>query len=125
MLLQKEGKKEDTCNEFWRTYDDWIIKHHKKKTKCNTPYQDIDKNLPLCNSQTLMSEAVLSQHTVDRFQYEKPCKTMETVRIKYIESTMDDKKGEFWFSITFPQYRFKQIKQTRYDIIINTENHIF
>ena len=117
-VVTKRRKKDDTCNEFWKTYDDWIIQQHKKKIKCNNPYQVNEKNLPPCNGQELMSGALLSPFIVDRYKYEKPCKTMETVRIKFIESAMHDKKGEFWFSIQFPQNRFKQIIQTRYSNMI-------
>ena len=109
------NKKDNSCNAHWKGYDDSVSRLHTKNTRCNNPYQKPIKDLPMCDTQELIRRALFSEYVVDQGKYEKPCKTMENVRIEYLESTMKGVQdvGEFWFSITFPLNRFKDIKQTR------------
>ena len=113
----KRSKKDNTCNEHWKEYDDWIIKRHKNRTRCNSPYEKQDETLPLCNTQRLMLDTLITSAIVETKKYEKPCRTMEGIHIKNLESNMkkieNESVGEFWFSIGFLDHRFKDIRQTR------------
>ena len=53
-IVRKRNKKQQPCNENWNEYDDWVINRFQNKTKCNTPYHEEEKNLPICNTQQLM-----------------------------------------------------------------------
>ena len=113
----KRNKKDDTCNELWQEYDDWLIKRHKNETGCNNPYQKQDDSLPMCDTQKLMIHGLFSFFIKERYTYERPCKSMKDVRIEYLESNMktaeDRNVGEFWFSIKFVDRHLKDIQQTR------------
>lgn len=124
-IVTKRNKKDDSCYEGWTEYDEWLVDKHKNETKCNNPYQKQNNDLPLCNTQELMKQALFHKSRVERKNDEKPCKTMESVRQTFIESTVDGengesgfKHGEFWFSIKFPQNRFKKINQIKYVCIL-------
>ena len=116
----RRNKKDSPCNQHWKEYDNWVIQRHKNEIGCITPYQKQDENLPPCNTQGLMLNSLLKLTIVQTKMYEKPCKTMEDVRIALVESSVkkieDGNVGEFWFSIRFPLNRFKEIRQTRYKV---------
>ena len=116
-IVTKRKKSGSTCGEDnWKRYDDWVIKLHQNITKCNNPYLNSLEHLSSCDSTELILESAISNTLVESKNYEKPCKTMEMVRIQYVESTVEDEKEQFWFSIAFPKNRFKEIIQTRFDI---------
>ena len=48
-IVRKRDKKQQLCNKHWKEYDDWVINRFKNKTKCNTPYHEQKKNLPIEN----------------------------------------------------------------------------
>ena len=119
-IVRKRNKKQQPCNENWNEYDDWVINRFQNKTKCNTPYHEEEKNLPICNTQQLMDLSVLPLNVAASESQEdiNPCKTLENVRIVYVETKMENAKGgsvgRFWLSIEFPQHKFKEIVQERY-----------
>ena len=116
-IVTKRKKSVSTCGENnWKQYDDWVVQLHQNYTKCNNPYLNSLEHLPSCDTAELISKSAISNTFVESNNYEKPCKTMEMVRIQYVESTVDDEKEQFWFSISFPKNRFKEIIQTRFDM---------
>ena len=116
-IVIRRNKKQRPCNNYWKEYDDWVIKAYQNKTGCINPYQEHVNNLPTCNAQEEMAHSLIHQAIAERPEYTKPCKTMENVRIDHVESDLENTKeeglGEFWFSIRFPQNTFKEIGQTR------------
>ena len=113
-IERKRNKKSDTCNDYWKNHDDWITMLHKNETRCNTPYQALHKELPMCDTQEKMRRALFDHYIMENKMYEKPCKTMESFREDYLESTLETKsEGVFWFSISFASGRFKEIEQIR------------
>ena len=116
-IVTKRKKSGNSCGEDnWSYYDDWVIQLHQNRTKCNTPYLNSLKHLSSCNTLESMSKSAISNTLVESKDYEKPCKTMEMVRMQYVESTVDDETDQFWFSISFPKNRFKEIIQTRFNV---------
>ena len=118
IIERKRSKKDGTCNQSWNYYDDWISMIHTNETGCNIPYQTQHEKLQKCNTQELMRHALYKTNIVEAKMYEKPCKTMETVRIEHLESKINTKEkqseGEFWFSLSLVKNRFKDINQIRY-----------
>ena len=115
-IVTKRKKRGSNCGEDnWKHYDDWVIKLHQNNTKCNNPYLNSLEHLPSCDTAELISKSAISNTFVESNNYEKPCKTMEMVRMDYIESSVEDEREQFWFSISFPKDRFKEIIQTRFD----------
>ena len=117
-VVLKRDKRQQPCNQYWLEYDDWVLKLHKKETGCTNPYQEKDKNMPVCNTQEQMARTMFGTHVVKRKKYTKPCKTVENVRIEYVESKRSktatgNNFGEFWFDIGFPMETFKEITQVR------------
>ena len=106
------------CNDHWREYDNWVARIHKMKTRCNNPYQDKDRSLPMCYSKEDMAQSMFFTNMNERHKYGKPCKVLGNIRTEVIESTIKNTKnrkiGEFWFSINISQNIFKQVYQTRY-----------
>ena len=125
-IVTQRDKKEKPCNEYWKEYDDWVIKRYKNKIGCTTPYHEQEKHLPMCSTQEQMKVSAIPLNRViaEREEYIKPCKTMENVRIRYIETNMGYAKnnsfGEFWFSIGYQLHKFKKIDQARYTILSRT-----
>jgi len=121
-IVRKRNKNQQPCNDYWKDYDDWVLNRFKTETECNAPYYEIEKNLPICNTKQLMnlSALPLSIAVAEGHKYIPPCKTMENVRIDYVESNMkqatEDSVGEFWFSISFIRDGFKEIDQLRYNL---------
>ena len=116
-VVINRNKKNDKCNEYWDSYDDWVLKEHKKKTGCNTQYQEVDKIYEACRSQDKIFNAKFYMDIVSRNKYQKPCKTMQNIQLDWSEFHVEDAKdnefGDFWFGIYFPVQTFKQIVQTR------------
>ena len=113
IIERKRNKRGDTCNDYWENYDDWITMLHKNETGCNTPYQALRKELPMCDTQEKMRRALFHNYIVENEMYERPCKTMQAFRNDYMESTETKSEGVFWFSISFVSSRFKEIEQIR------------
>lgn len=113
----KRNKKQRPCNEYWKEFDDRVIKTYQNETGCNNPYQEPVNNLPMCNTKEEMANSMIHQTIAERPEYTKPCKTMENVRIDHVESNLENTNeesfGEFWVSIGFPLNTFKEIEQTR------------
>ena len=104
-------------NNSYENYDNWVLKVYKNVAKCNIPYEKADKQLPMCNGNERKKRASLSYDVVERKHLNIPCKTMEGIDMKHLESTMATPKGEnfghFWFSIlsilhTFPLFTSKR-----------------
>ena len=114
--MRKRNKQEHRCIESCKAYDNWVMKFSKNNIKCNIPYLQLDKELPVCNSKEQIKRGMIIEGIAERNNLIKPCKTMEMVRMQYVESTVDDEKEQFWFSISFPKNRFKEIIQTRFDM---------
>ena len=123
----RRNKKDSPCSQHWKEYDDWVTQRHTNETGCITPYQKQDGNLPPCNTQGLMLSSLPQLLVVELKKYEKPCKTMEDIRIEHVESSVkkieEENVGEFWFNINFPVNRFKEIRQTRYTFKQPNNNH--
>ena len=112
----KPGK--EACIENWKDYDNFILKEFKNESGCNNPYQPIDKELPTCDTQEKMKRSKFYLGIVDERRYKKPCNTMESLRVEWVESDTEksddtDKFGEFWFSIQFYLGTFKEIIHAR------------
>jgi hypothetical protein len=65
-----------------------------------------------------LSKVPLNVAIAARQEYITPCKTLENVRIGYMESISSatatgNSFGEFWFDISFPMETFKEITQVR------------
>jgi hypothetical protein len=119
-IVRRRNKKEQPCNENWKDYDDWVINRFRNKNKCNAPYYEQEKNFSTCSTQQLTKLYLLPRPRAitAKQEYITPCKTLDNVRIDYVESNMEnaaeDSVGEFWFSIGFPLYKFKEIDEVRY-----------
>ena len=113
----KRDKKDDPCSKHWKDYDELVFLLHKKEAKCNIPYHTQSEEWPICSNQSMMKHALFSNRRGNWTKYEKPCKTMEDVRIKHLESNMEkaegQRVGEFWFEILFPFSKLKHIEQAR------------
>ena len=122
-IVNQRDKKEEPCNDYWKEYDDWAIKRYKNNTGCTAPYHERENYLPMCSSQQKMKLTAISLNRAiaEGQEYIKPCKTMENVRIHYLETDLGHAKessfGEFWFSISFPRDKFKKVDQVRYKIL--------
>ena len=105
------------CIDSYEKYDDWALKLYRNEAKCNIPYQKEDNLLPICNTKERKKRALLSYDIVERQHMEMPCRTMEGINVKHLESTMATPKGEdvgqFWFSVMFQQRTFTEIEQKR------------
>ena len=117
-LVIKRNKKHQRCNKYWKDYDDWVLKLHTIETGCNKPYQEQDKNMPVCNTQKDIIRSKFYQTVVKRRTYTKPCKTLENIRWEYVEykyltNAIGNNTGEFWFGLSFPLETFKEVTQVR------------
>ena len=116
-LLIKRNKKNRRCIDSYENYDNWVLEVYKNEAKCNIPYEKADDQLPMCNGNERKKRASLSYDVVERKHLNKPCKTMEVMDMKHLESTMATPKGEnfghFWFSVMFQQRTFTEIEQKR------------
>ena len=113
----KRNKRDNTCNNHWQDYDNLVLMRHMEEAKCNIPYQKQIKELPMCYNQSLMQQALFHSRILILKNYEKPCKTMEDVRIEHLErpvkTTEGEPLGDFWIGTVFPSTKFKEIKQAR------------
>ena len=122
-IVRKRNKKEHRCIESCKAYDNWVMKFSKNDIKCNIPYLQLDKELPVCKSKEQIKRGMIIEGIAERNNLIKPCKTMENINVQHIESTMtsnntsvEDHTGEFWFSVTIKNPTFKEIEQKRYPI---------
>ena len=119
-IMRKRNKEKHKCIESCEEYDNWMMDIHKNETKCNIPYVKLDTKFPPCNGKELMKRGLVEQHIGERGNRLKPCKTMENINVQYVEtpttfdmSTIRERIGEFWFSVTFKNPTFKEIEQKR------------
>ena len=122
-IVRKRNKQEHRCIESCNAYDNWVMKFTKNDIKCNIPYLQLDKELPVCKSKEQIKRGMIIEGIAERNNLIKPCKTMENINVQHIESTMtsnntsvEDHTGEFWFSVTIKNPTFKEIEQKRYPI---------
>ena len=116
-IMIRRNKKNSRCIDSYEKYDDWVLKLYKNEAKCNIPYQMQDSLLPMCTSKEKKKRALLSYEIVQRQHMEMPCRAMEGIDMKHLESTMPtpegDHVGQFWFSVMFQQRTFTEIEQKR------------
>ena len=116
VVVNRNNKKEN-CNEHWREYDDWVARTHAVEIGCNNPYQDIGKELLMCDNKTKMYYSKFYQDIVLRKQYIKPCRIMQNIHLDWTEDNDDDAEdgtfGDFWIGLYFLTNTFKEIVQSR------------
>ena len=116
-IMRKRNKDEQKCNQHENDYDDWVIRVHKNRTKCNNPYQKLNDMLPMCTTQEMIRKSYFNDLIAERENLEKPCRTMQALEVKHLESNTNtpdgENIGEFWLSATFSIPTFKEIEQRR------------
>ena len=113
-IVTKRNKDDLPCNEHWKDYDDWVVQSFKNETGCNNPYQFHDTRLPMCNTKKQIEHAMFRQNVVEERGYTKPCKTMENLRLEWVENSYtkisnNNTSGKFWLSIQVNSETFKEI----------------
>ena len=115
--MRKRNKDEQKCNQHEKDYDDWVIRIHKNRTKCNNPYQKLNDMLPMCTTPEMIRNSYFNDLIAERQNLEKPCRTMQALEVKHLESNFNtpdgENIGEFWLSATFSIPTFKEIEQRR------------
>ena len=116
-IMWKRNKQKSRCIESRDDYDDWVMQLHKNEAKCNVPYGRQDKQFPMCNTAETMKRGLVQGGIVERKHLDRPCKTMKSIQVEHLESTMGASNGEqvgrFWFSVNFQQSTFTEIEQKR------------
>ena len=116
VVVNRNSKKEK-CNEHWRGYDDWVARTHAVEVGCTNPYQDIGKELLMCDDKKKMLQSKFYQDIILRKKYMKPCRVMQNIHVDWTEDNYDDAEdgtfGEFWIGLYFLTDTFKEIIQSR------------
>ena len=116
-IMKKRDKEDSKCYQSDNNYDDWVARYVKNKAQCNNPYQEMDDRLPMCTTQEMMQKALFSEFIVETENLERPCKTMQAIHRKHLESNTQtpdrENLGEFWLSLSFAIPTFKEIEQKR------------
>ena len=81
----------------------------------------MEERLPMCTNQELMRKGVFDTLTAEKLKLEKPCKMIQAVEWKHVESRIEmlerDNVGQFWLSASLSIPTFKQIEQERYFVL--------
>ena len=116
-IMIRRSKQNYRCIESWQDYDDWVKRNQNNATGCRSPYDKVDKMIPMCDTKESMKQAVFDAAIVGNKKLDLPCKTMESIDWHFLETEMATPKGlqlgEFWFSIELRQPTFKEIEQKR------------
>ena len=88
---------------------------HLKNVGCRVPYLQTSYPYPLCNSKEKIKESQFSV-TPSNSEIIPPCKEMEKVYYEYVEEESDEiEEDVFSITIWYPDKKFKEITQTRYE----------
>ena len=118
--MKRRYKHDYRCIDTYTEYDNWVIKHKKNETNCNIPYLELDEKLPMCDRKELIKQGLVDASIVEKQHLDKPCRTMKSIHVEHVESSMkapiEENVGMFWFSLQYKQPEFKEIEQKRYCI---------
>ena len=93
------------------------MKQFVRGVGCKNPYQIYDRNQEICKSQDNIRNPYFYRGIVAEGKYQKPCSTMESVRMEFMETTSKniatEEFGEFWFGIYFYLDSYKEIIHAR------------
>ena len=116
-LDRKRSTSEHICSENWKNYDNWVMEQFVREVGCRNPYQIYNRNQEICKSQDDIRHSYFYRGIVAEGKYQKPCSTMESVRMEFMETTSKniatEEFGEFWFGIYFYLDSYKEIIHTR------------
>ena len=77
----------------------------------------MDERLPMCTNQELIRKGLFDTLTAEKLNLEKPCKMIQSVEWKHVESHIEmlekEDVGQFWLSAALSIPTFKQIEQER------------
>ena len=75
----------------------------------------------MCTNQEPMRKGLFDTLTAEKLNLEKPCKMMQAVEWKHVESHIElfekEDVGQFWLSAALSIPTFKQIEQERYFVL--------
>ena len=109
-ILQRRSKRNDQCVSDWMKYDNMVMKHHTSKIGCNTPYQNEDTKLPLCNAKSEFRESVIDMPKLAS-DFLLPCQELSQLSYKHT-ITNSYTGGNYAISIYFPNKK-KVITQSQ------------
>ena len=115
-LDRKRATSKIVCNENWNNYDKWVMKQFENEVGCRSPYNFNDGSQKLCKSQDEILRSYFYRGIVADGKYPKPCSTMESMRMEFMESNLGDTNeqyGHFWFGIYFYLDSYKEIVHIR------------
>ena len=114
---RKRNTNENFCYENWNNYDTWVLKQFENEVGCRSPYTLNDGSQKMCKSQDEFRRSYFYRGIVADGKYPKPCSTMESVRMEFMESKGEDvtneQYGHFWFGIYFYLDSYKEIVHIR------------
>ena len=98
-VSKKRNKIGSPCHD-WENYDDTILTQHIKRTGCRAPYHGNMLGGELCSSKELMKNVAYNIPRLDHGIL-SPCKTMEKINFKYLETDMLGFKGYLAIAISY------------------------
>ena len=112
--LKRRYKDGHKCIQDWKKFDDIIADQRLTSNGCKTPFQESNKDLPICNNSEQMRQAVsvTSMNKKLVHGHLPPCQTMESIDYEYREKDVNG-NGMCQIRIEFSNRNFKQITQTR------------
>ena len=118
-ILRRRKKPNSICNENWKHFDDIAIERHIRRVGCRPIYYKENVDVPLCNNETIIRNAIFPFRSDEIKKYAPPCKEVRKIDFTYEERDLSDSiwgdEGAFWVTILLLDSRYKEVVQTRYN----------